>query len=258
MNDSGMTKGLPVPRFLGVVHLLPLPGSPLYGGSMNSVLEAAKRDASALAAGGAGGIIVENFGDLPFRPGAVDPETVAAMALCIEVVEREVGAGVTLGANVLRNDGRSALGICAATGASFFRVNVHAGAAVTDQGVISGAADETLRHRVALFPDPAERPALMADVHVKHASPLGDSEIGLSAQDTFRRAGADAPTSVATAPAPTAGAVATGMPSASRDRVTDAVGVAAGGKEQITGFKMPRYIKSHAWDPCSFVALYDA
>ena len=46
-----------------------------------------------------------------------------------------------------------------------------------------------------------------------------------------RRAGADAATSVATAPAPTAGAVATGMPSASRDRVTDAVGVAAGGKE---------------------------
>ena len=45
------------------------------------------------------------------------------------------------------------------------------------------------------------------------------------------RAGADAATSVATAPAPTAGAVATGMPSASRDRVTGAVGVAAGGKE---------------------------
>ncbi|MFT6364570.1 MAG: putative TIM-barrel enzyme, partial [Planctomycetota bacterium] len=68
MNDSGMTKCLPVPRFLGVVHLLPLPGAPLYGGSMEAVLEAAKRDASALAQGGAGGIIVENFGDLPFRP----------------------------------------------------------------------------------------------------------------------------------------------------------------------------------------------
>ncbi|MFT4709412.1 MAG: membrane complex biogenesis BtpA family protein [Bacteroidia bacterium] len=192
MNDSGMTKCLPVPRFLGVVHLLPLPGAPLYGGSMEAVLEAAKRDASALAQGGAGGIIVENFGDLPFRPGAVDPETVAAMALCIDVVRREVGDGVALGANVLRNDGRSALGLCVATGASFFRVNVHAGAAVTDQGVISGEADQTLRHRTALFPDAAKRPALMADVHVKHATPMGDSEIGLSAQDTFRRAGADA------------------------------------------------------------------
>ena len=159
---------------------------------MGAVLEAAKRDAAALAAGGAGGIIVENFGDLPFRPGPVDPETVAAMALCIDGVRREVGESLALGANVLRNDGRSALGLCAATGASFFRVNVHAGAAVTDQGVISGEADQTLRLRASLFPDSKGRPALMADVHVKHAAPLGDSEIGLSAQDTYRRASADA------------------------------------------------------------------
>lgn len=158
---------------------------------MKAVLDAAKRDADALCAGGVGGIIVENFGDLPFRPGAVESETVAAMALCIDSVCRSIGEGVPLGVNVLRNDARSALGLCAATGSAFVRVNVHTGAAVTDQGLIQGQADESLRIRAALYPKPSTRPALLADVHVKHARPLGDSEIGLAAQDTYRRGAAD-------------------------------------------------------------------
>ena len=178
-------------RFVGVVHLLPLPGAPRYLGSMAAVLDAAARDAAALAAGGAHAVIVENFGDVPFRAGPVDPETAAAMALAVERVGREVGRGVPLGVNVLRNDARCALGIAAATGARFVRVNVHSGAAVCDQGLIQGRADETLRVRAALFPDPSTRPAILADVHVKHAAPLGASEIGRAALDTYLRGLAD-------------------------------------------------------------------
>jgi len=176
-------------RLIGVVHLLPLPGAPRFSGSMAAVLEAAMRDAAALAEGGADGIIVENFGDVPFRAGRVDAETVAAMTLAVERVSAE--AQLPIGVNVLRNDAASALGIAAATGASFVRVNVHAGAAVCDQGVIGGRADETLRLRAALFPDPVTRPAILADVHVKHAAPLGASEIGRAALDTHLRGLAD-------------------------------------------------------------------
>jgi uncharacterized protein len=191
MESAASERHLPLPRFLGVVHLRPLPGSPGFDGDLDRIFEAAERDAAALLEGGAHGIIVENFGDLPFRPGRVDSETVAAMALCLDRVRRIVGEELTLGVNVLRNDALSALGLCAATGACFIRVNVHTGAAVTDQGLIQGQADESLRLRAALFPDPARRPALLADVHVKHATPLGDSEIGLAAGDTYRRGAAD-------------------------------------------------------------------
>ncbi|MEZ5146901.1 MAG: BtpA/SgcQ family protein [Bacteroidales bacterium] len=38
----------------------------------------------------------------------------------------------------LRNDAASALAIALSSGAKFIRVNVHTGAAVTDQGVIEG------------------------------------------------------------------------------------------------------------------------
>src|SRR5579872_839303 len=119
----------------GMVHLQPLPGSPLFGGSMTAVIEAARADAGAIADGGADGMLFENFGDRPFARG-VGPETVAAMVRVIV----EVAADVRLrfGVNVLRNDPAAALAIAAATGAQFIRVNVHAGAMLTDQGIIEG------------------------------------------------------------------------------------------------------------------------
>ena len=66
---------------LGVVHLPPLPGSPDYGGSMESVIEHALADARALEEGGLDGAVVENFADTPFFPDSVPPETVASMAV---------------------------------------------------------------------------------------------------------------------------------------------------------------------------------
>jgi len=181
-----------LPAFLGVVHLQPLPGSPRFSGDLEAVLSAACRDAEALSSGGAGGLIVENFGDAPFRPGPVDPETVAAMAVAISRVRAVVGDGLPIGANVLRNDARAALGLCACAGASFLRVNVHTGGAHTDQGPIHGRADDTLRQRARLFPSPATAPPILADVHVKHASPMADVPIEVAARDARDRGLADA------------------------------------------------------------------
>src|SRR5205807_8205275 len=63
---------------IGMVHLAPLPGAPLYGGSLDEVIARALADAEALAAGGVTAIAVENFGDRPFRKNRVEPETIAA------------------------------------------------------------------------------------------------------------------------------------------------------------------------------------
>ena len=153
---------------IGVVHLKPLPGAPGYEGSMGAVLEAAALDASRLAEGGADAIIVENFGDTPFFADAVPSETIAAMTIAVERVRRSA-AELEVGVNVLRNDARGALGVCAATGASFLRVNVLCGAAATDQGVITGEAAALLRERARVAPEVK----IFADVHVKHATPIG-------------------------------------------------------------------------------------
>ncbi|MFT7486848.1 MAG: membrane complex biogenesis BtpA family protein, partial [Candidatus Paceibacteria bacterium] len=168
------------PLLVGVVHLLPLPGSPRFGGSMDAILDGARRDAEALRSGGCDAVIVENFGDVPFYPRENPPETVASMALALAAVKGNIG-DLPLGVNVLRNDAAAALGLCAATGANFVRVNVHTSAAVTDQGLLEGAAAVTLRERARLCPDVA----LMVDVHVKHASPLGSESAAEAASDAF-------------------------------------------------------------------------
>ncbi|WP_411872072.1 BtpA/SgcQ family protein [Vulcanococcus limneticus] len=183
---------------IGVVHLRPLPGSPRWAGDLAAVERAALADALAYLEGGADGLIVENFGDVPFFASAVPPETVAAMARIATAVvamaqERPVGI------NVLRNDALAALGIAAASGARFIRVNVLTGATVTDQGLIEGPAAELLRRRRLLGADGrgagsggADGIAILADVLVKHGAPLAPLSLQEAVRDTLERGGADA------------------------------------------------------------------
>lgn len=201
-----MLKLLRTKRLLiGVVHLLATPGAPRYLGDRRAILRRAVDDAHALIGGGCDALIVENFGDVPFFPRAVPPETIATLALALQAV-LEVSGGAPVGVNVLRNDARAALGLCAATGARFVRVNVHTGAAVTDQGLIEGQAAETLRERARLCPGVA----LLCDVHVKHAVPLGGGSLESAALDTLQRGLADAlvVSGAATGSAPEAARVA--------------------------------------------------
>ena len=172
--------------FIGVIHLQPLPGSPGWHGNIDRVINHAVADAVALSRGGAHALFIENFGDIPFSKEPVGPETVAGMCRVATAIRERVK--LPFGFNVLRNDARAALALCAACGGSFIRVNVHTGAMVTDQGVIEGNAHETVRYRRTVAP----LTQIFADVHVKHATPLGNGDIEASAVDTLQRGLADA------------------------------------------------------------------
>ena len=148
---------------------------------MNDILETARRDAAAWVSGGADALIVENFGDLPFRKGSVGPETIAAMTLAVSLVIAETG--VPVGVNVLRNDVEGAVAIAAAAGGQIVRANVYAGAAVTDQGLIEGRAD-AVQALIRRLDAPI---AVWADVDVKHAAPLSPRPIGEMAEDAVVR-----------------------------------------------------------------------
>jgi uncharacterized protein len=175
----------PLPRLVGMVHLLPLPGSPRFGGSIAEVLTTAAEDAGVLVDAGFPALMVENFGDVPFFAENVPPETVAAMALAIDRVSE---FGVPVGVNVLRNDALAALGIAAATGASFIRVNVLTGTMYTDQGPIVGEAAKVQRRRQELGLDVE----IWADVMVKHAVAPHGIDLRQVTADTAERGLADA------------------------------------------------------------------
>ncbi|HEY9634111.1 MAG TPA: BtpA/SgcQ family protein [Coleofasciculaceae cyanobacterium] len=170
---------------IGVVHLLPLPTSPRWGGSLKMVIDRAEQEVTALASGGVDGIIVENFFDAPFTKNQVDPAVVSAMTLIVQRLMNLVT--LPMGINVLRNDAQSALAIATCVRAQFIRVNVLTGVMATDQGLIEGQAHQLLRYRRELGSDVK----ILADVLVKHARPLGSPNLTTAVQETIERGLAD-------------------------------------------------------------------
>jgi hypothetical protein len=187
-----VTAGVPswltgrAPVLIGVVHLDPLPGSPRARGSLSDAVEGAVASARAWEEGGADALLIENFGDAPFFPDRVPPETVASMTAALLAVRS--AAHLPLGVYVLRNDAEAALAVAAASGASFLRANVLAHAFVADQGILEGRAHLLLRKRREL----GVSVSIFADLLVKHAEPLAPLDPVLAARDLVEREGADA------------------------------------------------------------------
>jgi uncharacterized protein len=172
---------------VGMVHLRPLPGSARDDGKgMETTLTQAVADAKALEAGGANAIMVENFFDAPFAKDALPPHTIAALTRAVAAVRE--ATSLPIGVNALRNDARSAIAIAQVCGGQFVRINVFVGAAVTDQGIIEGAARTAVLYRKELGADVA----LWADVYVKHAAQLGETTLEEAAKDAVLRGLADA------------------------------------------------------------------
>jgi len=152
---------------IGVIHSLPLPGSPAYDGQpMQDIVRFAVDEAARYRAGGVDGVIVENHGDIPFaRPEQLGPETAACMAVMTDAVRRT--SGLPVGVNVLANGAVQALAVAKAAGAAFVRVNQWANAYVANEGLLDGPAGAAARYRAWLH---GRAIRVFADVHVKHGA----------------------------------------------------------------------------------------
>ena len=170
---------------VGMIHLDALPGAPDFDGDRAAIRDAMHRDARRLEAGGVDAVMIENFGDAPFYADSVPKHVVAAMAALVADLRGEID--LPIGVNVLRNDAEAAVSVAAATGASFVRANVHTGARLTDQGVVTGRAAETVRLRTRLDADID----ILADVDVKHSAPLADRSLPEVVADLLERGHAD-------------------------------------------------------------------
>lgn len=151
---------------IGVVHLLPLPGSP-RGTDFETVIRRAVLDSMVLESGGVDGILIENYGDVPYLKEHVDYSTIAYMTAVVKEVVMSVSAPV--GVNVLRNAADAAIAIACAAKGKFIRANIWMGAYLTPEGIIEGRCGEVLRYRKNIR---CEDIKIYADIRVKHATPL--------------------------------------------------------------------------------------
>lgn len=173
-------------QLIGMIHLLPLPGAPRYGGSIQEILDRASHDAEILMQAGFDGMLIENYGDTPFYKSDVPPHTISGMTMVASEIRRAWKG--TLGIQVLRNDANAALAIVSTIRGDFIRVNVLNGTMLTDQGIIESDAAEVLRYRALITP----RAKIWADVQVKHAHPLVEIPIEEEVRDLVHRSLADA------------------------------------------------------------------
>ena len=162
---------------IGMVHLPPLPGSPLYDDKgISSTIEFAMDEARKLQDGGVDAIEIENYLDASYFPDAVGPELVSAMAIIAHEVRKVTD--IPMGICILA-DPTAGLAVAHAIRAQFVRATFFTEASVDVSGLVLARPHQLLRYRK--FLDPSVK--IFADVHIKHSAPLAPRPIEKSAYD---------------------------------------------------------------------------
>ncbi len=160
---------------IGMVHVLPLPGSAGWRGSMQPILESAVADARAYKEGGIDAVMLENMHDAPYLRGYVEPETTAALAVVASAVKKEcllpVGIQILAGANL------EALGVALAAELDFMRVEGFVFAHIGDEGWHESCAAQLIRRRAALR---AEHIKIWVDIKKKHSAHAITADVSLA------------------------------------------------------------------------------
>ena len=130
---------------IGMVHLLPLPGSPFDPGrSPAEILDAAQRDLDVLVEAGFDAVSISNEGDRPYSTSI----PAAQIAVFTHVLSRlTAGLGLPFGCGMLI-DPKASLAVARAVGAGFIRLSF--GTMVGSYGVLTEDPAEILRYRQAI------------------------------------------------------------------------------------------------------------
>lgn len=151
---------------IGVIHLPRLPSTAFkINDDLEGILNRALNEAVILENLGYDGVIIENYGDMPYKKREDDPLKLSFLTVITRTIVTKTR--FKIGLNVLRNSGREAYAIAVATGAKFIRVNALVETIVSDSGIIEPEAPY-LSDLIYNYPGIE----IYADVLVKHAGDL--------------------------------------------------------------------------------------
>jgi membrane complex biogenesis BtpA family protein len=174
---------------IGMVHLLPLPGTPFYqADTMEQNLEKAVADATALYQGGADGCLIQTVDRVYPAADEADYARVAAMATIVKAVADHTGPEFQIGVQIMVNALKASAAVAKVCGGSFLRCTALVGATVTAAGMVEANPHDFLMYRARIG---AQSVKLIAEVNSRHFRGLGDQ----STVDVARmaaRVGADA------------------------------------------------------------------
>lgn len=136
---------------IGLVHLLPLPGTPLHQeGNFKKSLEKALRDVSALQKGGADGCLLQTSERIYPSGDDTDYARLASFAIIAHEVRKAVGKEFKLGVQMMWNCITPSLAVAKACEADFTRNTVMFGTSTSPYGLISANPEKVQAYRKKL------------------------------------------------------------------------------------------------------------
>lgn len=151
---------------LGLVHLLPLPGTPLYTeGGLARAQEKVKRDVAALVEGGAQGCLVQSVDKIYPSTDDTDYARVAGMALLVETARQTAGPDFYIGAQLMWNCITPSLAVAKVCGADFTRCSVLVGQSLSPFGMIEADPLKVMSYRRKIS---AQDVAMIAEISGYH------------------------------------------------------------------------------------------
>ena len=177
--------GMGSQTIIGMVHCLPLPGTPGFDGDFQKIIDQAVQDAITLEKAGVDAVIVENMGDTPFAA-LLDKAQIVALTAAAQKVREAVK--IPIGIDAAFNDCEPSRAIAGMCGADFVRIPVFVDTVLFSDGIIYPCARKCVNYRKAMG---LEHVKILADVQVKHAHMLNPQiTVEMSAKDAVSN-GAD-------------------------------------------------------------------
>lgn len=168
-------KSFPVPQpLIGMVHVHALPGTPGHMGGMQSIIDAALRDAALLKQAGFDALLVENMHDLPYLKRDVGHEVSTAMTVVAYLVQRAFQ--LPTGIQILAGANHAALAVAHSAGLDFIRAEGFVFGHLADEGWMDADAGPLLRYRKHIG---AEGILILTDIKKKHSAHAATADLSL-------------------------------------------------------------------------------
>ena len=177
---------------IGLVHLKPLPGTPLYEeGMLEASIEKALSDTAALIKGGADGCLIQSVDKIYPSGDDTDYARVAGMSVIVREVRKMAGPDFKIGCQLMWNCITPSLAIAKVCGADFTRCTALVGTTSSPFGTIEANPLKVQTYRNSIN---AKNVAMIAEVsgYHFHAGAYDKSLIQTLAKNAMTSGGADA------------------------------------------------------------------
>ena len=150
---------------IGMIHVDPLPGSPLYRGDLKKIIQKSILEAMIYIENDIDSIAIENMHDVPYLKRAVGPEVTSTMSIIAYEIKNKTDLPV--GIQILAGANKEALAAANSAGIDFIRAEGFIYGHMADEGFMESDAGELLRYRKAIN---AENVLIFTDIKKKHSS----------------------------------------------------------------------------------------